>query len=134
MWATKRLHIHVTVTTAVINHCGKYLKIHHIELNHKTTHRICLSHLISSHLSLNRKGRWGTTGDVATSFLHFSLFFTALWDLAHCRPVPDVVFPPLPLSALSSSPVSLCLARLFLPDLMNGRHEHTTAVCVSLRW
>ena len=31
-------------------------------------------------------------------------------------------------------PLSLCLARWFWPDLMNGRHDHTTAVCVSLRW
>ena len=29
--------------------------------------------------------------------------------------------------------LSLCLARWFWPDLMNGRHNHTTAVCVSLR-
>ena len=28
--------------------------------------------------SLNREGRWGTTDDFATSFLHFSLFSTAL--------------------------------------------------------
>ena len=41
---------------------------------------------ISSHLSLNREGRWGTTDDFATSFLHFSLFSTALWDLANSRP------------------------------------------------
>ena len=26
----------------------------------------------------------------------------------------------------------LCLARWFWPDLMNGRHDHTTAVCVFL--
>ena len=31
-------------------------------------------------------------------------------------------------------PLSLCLARWFWPDLMNGRHVHTTAACVSLRW
>ena len=31
-------------------------------------------------------------------------------------------------------PLSLCLARWFWPDLMNGRHDHTTAVYVSLRW
>ena len=39
-------------------------------------------------------------------FSIFSLFSTALWDLPNSRPVhiPDVVFPPLPLSALSSSP------------------------------
>ena len=33
------------------------------------------------HLSLNREGRWGTTDDFATGFLHFFLFSTALWDL-----------------------------------------------------
>ena len=31
-------------------------------------------------------------------------------------------------------PRSLCLARCFWPDLMNGKHDHTTAVCDSLRW
>ena len=30
-------------------------------------------------------------------------------------------------------PLSLCLARWFSPDLMNGKHDHTTAICVSLR-
>ena len=30
-------------------------------------------------------------------------------------------------------PLSLCLARWFWPDPMNGKHDHTTAVCVSLR-
>ena len=48
----------------------------------------------------------GTTDDFATSFLHFSQFSTTLWGLAELQacPFPDVVFPPLPLSALSSSP------------------------------
>ena len=36
---------------------------------------------------LNREGRWGTTDNFATSFLHFSLFSTALWDLPNSRPV-----------------------------------------------
>ena len=58
------------------------------------------------HLSLNHEGRWGTTDNFATSFLHFS-------PVLHCPlgpgehqacPFPDVVFQPLPLSALSSSP------------------------------
>ena len=31
-------------------------------------------------------------------------------------------------------PLSLCLARQFWPDMMNGRHDHTTAVHISLRW
>ena len=48
----------------------------------------------------------------ATSFLHFSL---------QACPFPDVVFPPLPLSALSSSPFHCALHDL------NGRHDHTTA-------
>ena len=38
------------------------------------------------HQSINREGRWGTTDDFATSFLHFSLFSTALWDLPNSRP------------------------------------------------
>ena len=36
---------------------------------------------------VNREGCWGTTDDFATSFLHFSLFSTALWDLPNSRPV-----------------------------------------------
>ena len=31
-------------------------------------------------------------------------------------------------------PLSLYFARWFWPDLMKGRHVHTTAVCVSLQW
>ena len=31
-------------------------------------------------------------------------------------------------------PLSLCLAKCFLLDLMNGKHDHITAVCVSLQW
>ena len=43
------------------------------------------------HLSLNREGRWGITDDSATSFLHFSLFSTALWDLPNSRPVHSLL-------------------------------------------
>ncbi|WP_419616869.1 hypothetical protein, partial [Thiolapillus sp.] len=43
--------------------------------------------IIIINLSLNGEGRWGTTGDFPTSFLHFSLFSTAHWDLANSRPV-----------------------------------------------
>ena len=84
------------------------------------------------HLSLNREGRWGTTHDFTTNFLHFSLFSTALWDLANSRPVHffNIVFPPL---FLSSTPF-LYFTKWFLPDLMNGRHVHSTSVCVILRW
>ena len=76
-----------------------------------TTSRQSLSCVLSivihhHHRSLNREGHWGTTDDFATSFLHF-------FPVLHCPlglgrfqacPFPDVVFPPLPKSTLSSSP------------------------------
>ena len=37
-------------------------------------------------LSINGKGHRGTTDNFITSFLHFSLFSSALWDLANSRP------------------------------------------------
>ena len=86
------------------------------------------------HHSLNCEGRWGTTDNFATSFLHFSLVSTALWDLANSRPVHSLM--------LSSHlffcqpvffPLSLCPARWFWPDLTSGRHAHTTSVCVCLQ-
>ena len=64
------------------------------------------------------------------SFLHCPL---GLGELQAC-PFPDVVFPPLFRSASSSCTFSLCLARWFWQDLMNGRHVHTTSVCISLQW
>ena len=86
------------------------------------------------HHSLNREGRWGTTGDFATSFLHFSLFSTALWDLPNSTPVHSLMLSShLFLCPPCLLPPSLCLARWFWTDLMNGKHDHTTAVCVSLR-
>ena len=43
------------------------------------------------YLSLNCEGPWGTTDDLATIFLHFSLFSTALWDLPNSRPVHSLM-------------------------------------------
>ena len=81
------------------------------------------------HLSLNCGGHRGTIDDFTTSFLHFSLFTTALSDLV---------------TLMLSSPVFFCLpcllphftvlARWFWPDQMNGRQVHTTSICVSLWW
>ena len=67
------------------------------------------------HQSLNREGRWGTTDDFATSFLHFFPVLhcpLGLAELQACQ-FPDVVFPPLPLSALSSSPFHCALQDSF---------------------
>ena len=77
--------------------------------------------IVSSHLSLNCKGHWGTTDDFTTSFLHFSLFYNC------CLPTSSSAY-------LVFFPHSLCRARWFWPDLMNERHDHTAAVCVSLQW
>ena len=64
------------------------------------------------YLSLNRKVHWGTTDDLATSFLHFPLFSTALWDLANSRPAHPWCCLPTPSSVcLVFFPLSLCLAR-----------------------
>ena len=58
------------------------------------------------HQSLNLEGRWGTTDDFATSFLHFSLFSTALWDLPNSRPAHSLML---------SSHLFLCLPCLLPP-------------------
>ena len=83
--------------------------------------------------SLHGEGQWGTTDDFASSLLHFSLFSTALWDLLNSMPViPWCCLPTSSSVCLVFFPLSLCLARWFWPDLMNGKRDHTTAVCVSL--
>ena len=62
----------------------------------------------------------------------FSLVYCprGVGELQAC-PLRDVVFPPL---CIVFFPISLCLAWWFWSDLMNGRHVHTTLVCVSLLW
>ena len=57
-------------------------------------------------VSLNHEGHWGTTDDFTTSFFHFSLFSTALWDLANSRPVHSLML---------SSHLFLCLPGLLPP-------------------
>ena len=64
------------------------------------------NHYHPRHLSLNREGRWGTTDDFATSFLHLSLFPTALWDFEYSRPVHSLML---------SSHLFLCLTCLLAP-------------------
>ena len=52
-------------------------------MNHHYHHH----HHHHHHLSLYHEGRWGTTNDFTTIFLHLSLFSTALWDFSNSRPV-----------------------------------------------
>ena len=93
-----------------------------------------LHHHHYHHLFLNREGCWGTTDDFTIRFLHFlcSPLTSGTWR------TPGLSIPWCYLATSSSVclvflPFSLCFARWFWPDLMNGRHDHTTAVCVSLR-
>ena len=67
------------------------------------------SHL-HHHQSLNREGRWGTQMILKPVFSIFPVLLCPLGlaKLQAC-PFPDVVFPPLPLSALSSSPFRCAL-------------------------
>ena len=58
------------------------------------------------HLSLNCEGRWGTTDNFATNFLHFFLSSTAFWDLPNSRPVHSLRL---------SSHLFLCLPCLLPP-------------------
>ena len=60
----------------------KTVHYHHHHHHHHHHHRH--QHY---YLHFNRDGLWGTTDDFATSFLHFPLFSTALWDLPNSRPV-----------------------------------------------
>ena len=86
-------------TVSLTAHCFRRFLLEHNVYN-KTINEIYRFHH-HHHLPPNREGPLGTTDDVATSFLPFPLFSTALWDLANSRPVhslPDVVFPPLSLS------------------------------------
>ena len=83
---------------------------------------------IHIHLSLNRQGRRGTPDDFTTSFLHFFLF----------SPLPCETWRTPGLSSpWCCLPIVLCPFtvpfKMVWPDLMNGRHNHTTVVCVSLQ-
>ena len=67
----------------------------------------------------------------------FSIFPCSPLPFGTCQ-IPGLSIPRccLPTSSfvrLVFFPLSLCLARWFWPDLMNGKLDHTTAVCVSLR-
>ena len=74
---------------------GKSTYTHHCAHTHP-----CVHHHHYHHQSLNREGRWGTTNDLATSFLHFFRFSTTLWDLANSRSVHSLML---------SSHLFLCL-------------------------
>ena len=67
----------------------------------------------------------------------FSIFPSSPLPSGTCRTpglsIPWCCLPTSSSLCLVFFPLSLCLARWFWPDLMNGRNDHTTTVCVSLQ-
>ena len=67
----------------------------------------------------------------------FSIFVCSPLSSGTCRTpglsIPWCCLPTSSLARLVFFSISLYLARWFRPDVMNGKHDHTTAVCVSLR-
>ena len=90
------------------------LLIFHSCVPSQCSHLIISSSHQQQHLSLDREGRWGTT----TSSLHFSLFSTAVWDLANSRPVNSLMLSShlFLCVCLVFFPLSLCLAIWFWPS------------------
>ena len=76
------LPLHIRIVTT-IDTFESALKIYLFNLKESHHHH---------HQFLNREGRWGTADDIATNFLHFSLFSSALWDLPNSRPVHSLMF------------------------------------------
>ena len=102
-WKGRLTRCIIRVSYCEVSICilGLCLQSKHVLFCFGTENRI-----IHYHQSLNREGRWGTTDDFATSFLHFSLFSTALWDLPNSRPVHSLKL---------SSHLFLCLPCLLPP-------------------
>ena len=104
--------IFASVNITMISSVGLPPYTHMVLLRHVTT-----IHGLTYHLFLNQGGRWDTTDDFATSFLNFTLFSTALWDMVNSRSVHSLMlsshlFLSLP-CLLPPPPPSLCLARWF---------------------
>ena len=89
--------------------------------------------IISNSLTVRVVGAPQMTSQPASSIALCSPVPSGTW-WTPCLSIPWCCLPNYCSVCLVFSPLSLCLARWFWPDLMNGKHDHTTAVCVSLRW
>ena len=106
VWGSERCTRWINGLADPINYLKKSSLKYTPSENHQNKFTVIYSHHHHHHLSLNREGRWGTTDDFATSFLHFSLFSTALWDMANSRAVHSLML---------SSHLFLCLPCLLPP-------------------
>ena len=114
-----------TVTTTWHASNSKVHKLYHHHHHHYHHHHHQHHHHHHHHLSLNRELRWCTTEDFATSFLHFSLFSTALWDLANSRPVHSLML---------SAHLFLCLPCLLPPFTVLCQAWRTGNMTISLQF
>ena len=135
LWAYTCIPTSLSISITEVTSLHKYSQEWFSFLSYTNKKRTVIGSLISSQLSLNREGRWGTTDDFAASFLHFPCFPlpSKTWRTPGLS-IPRCCLPTSSSVCFVFVLLSLCLARLFWPDLMNGRHDHTTAVCVSLQW
>ena len=79
------IFILITSTCCTKHVLGRIVPLLEIFLSRKPF--LLAASFLHLHLSLNRRDRFGTTDDFTTSFLHFFLFSTALWDFANSGPV-----------------------------------------------
>ena len=101
--------------------------------------RLISSHLVSSHLISPLTAR--VVGAPQKILQPVSSIFLCSQLPSGTWPTPGLCIPCPFACCLSTSssvcliffPLSLYLARWFWSDLVKGRHDHTTAVCVSLR-
>ena len=97
------------------------------EVSHYTPNKLDLyvmlsfERSLSFHPSLNREGRWGTTDDFITSFLHFpcSPLPSVTWRTPGLS-IPRCCFPTSSSVCLVFFPLSLCLARCEHRQMMRG--------------
>ena len=87
-----------------------HVMVAHTVITHTTIMQLTLPPTnLHLHLFLDCRGHRGTTDDFTTGFLHFSLFFTALWNLVNSRPVHSLML---------SSQLFFCLLWLLPPFIV----------------
>ena len=121
MWFVRFNVFHYTFTVRWIISSTTTIKHSHFQYTKSTQHcqqKCCCNNLVTyvfnnshhhHHQSFN-EGRWGTTDDITTSFLHFSLFSSALWNLPNSRPVHSLMLSSHLFLCLPCRPaINLCL-------------------------
>ena len=120
--------------TDVTNRIVKFHKLH-TSFEKKARSALATCKVLNLSSSHHREGRWGTKmiSQPVSSIFPCSPLPSGTWRTPVLS-IPWCFLPTFSSVCLVFSPLSLCLARWFWPDLMNGRHDHTTAVCVFSRW